>query len=70
MLHQFLQSKFRANSLIQLISMATNQPVWAVDGTVAASTQRFLGVNTIKLGSLAVVAKNDTRRLIGIICCG
>ena len=67
MLYQFLQSKFRANSLIQLISMTTNQPVWAVDGTVAASTQGFLGVNTIKLGSLPVVAKNDTRRLIGIV---
>ena len=45
--------------------MVTNQPVWVYDGTVAASAQGFLGVNTIKLAGLPVVAKNDTRRLIG-----
>lgn len=45
--------------------MITSQPVWAVDGSIAASTQGFLGVNTIKLGGIPVVAKNDTRRLIG-----
>lgn len=58
----FIQSKFRPSSRIQLISMATNQPVW-VDGFVAASPQGFLGVH--KLGAVPVIAKNDTRRLIG-----
>ena len=48
-----------------MISMVTNQPVWAVDGVVAASAQGFLGVNTIKLAGLPVVTKNDTRRLFG-----
>lgn len=46
--------------------MATNQPVWAIDGRVGTTTQGLLGVNTIKLG-LPVVAKNDTRRQIGKI---
>lgn len=47
--------------------MATNQPVWTTDGIVSATTQGFLGAAAMnyKLGSLPVVAKNDTRRLFG-----
>jgi len=56
------QSKFCGGSRIQLISMATSQPVWC-DGIVAASPQGFLGVH--KLGAVPVISKNDTRRLFG-----
>ncbi|XP_065919772.1 uncharacterized protein [Dysidea avara] len=56
-----IMSKFRGSSRIQLISMATSQPVW-VDGIVSASPQGFLGVH--KLGAVPVITKNDTRRLI------
>lgn len=40
--------------------MSSNQPVWVNDGEVAATPQGYLG-----LGSLSIVPKNDTRRLIG-----